>query len=249
MTARRGFCKLAVVAMVTSVAGCAIQADSGPRDVPEDNPARVAVEPAGDGGEATGEGRIYLLAPDGNPQPLRTVLRDSKLPEQLLETLIDGPNTEELGDGLTSDLPTSLEVRSVRFDGGVLNIDLSDDINELTGQRLRQAIAQIVFTASEIRGAESVLIRVGGEAQPWPDGSGEPQTGPLTVYDYTGYAESSQPAYPVTPTQRSSTPDASTTTASAATTTSAATTVPGVPTTAVPAGSPGDATAPPRTTG
>jgi hypothetical protein len=227
MTSRR-LLALGLGALLSSAAGCAIQTDSGPRDVPDEHPARVAVAPAGDGGEATGEGRIFLVASDGNAAQLRTVLRDSKLPQQLVETLVLGPNAEEFADGLTSELPASLEVHSVRFDGGVLVIDVSDDINELTGQRLRQALAQIVFTASEIPGTRSVLIRVDGEAQSWPNGAGELQTEPLTVYDFTGYAESSQPAYPVTPAQHSSTADASTTTAVAATSTS-------VPTTTAPA--------------
>lgn len=187
------------IALVLGGDGCAIQPDSGPRDVPDDHPARIAVDPIADGGEAEGEGRIYLVAADADAQPLRTVLRDSTLPEQLLRRLVAGPNPEELDAGLTSELPVTLEVLSVRFDGGVLNIDLSDDINELTGDRLRRAIAQIVFTASEIPGTESVVIRVDGETESWPNGDGAAQTTPLTVYDFTGYAESSQPAYPVTP--------------------------------------------------
>ena len=62
--------------------------------------------------------------------------------------------------------------------------------------QLQLAVAQIVFTASELPGAESVLIRVDGNSRAWPDGDGELQSDPLTIYDFTGYAESSQPAYP-----------------------------------------------------
>ena len=54
-TASAGAALLAAAVLVVS--GCAIQADSGPRDIPEDHPARVAVAPAVEGGEATGEGR------------------------------------------------------------------------------------------------------------------------------------------------------------------------------------------------
>jgi len=234
VTARRnpaGLAGLAALAAVAvSVTGCAIQADSGPRDVPEQDPARVVLDPTGEGGEATGEGRIYLVAPVGSPQQLRTVLRDDKLPEQLVQTLIRGPNTAELNDGLTTELPATLEVLDARFEGGILYIDLSDEINELQGGPLVLAVAQIVFTASEIPGTESVVIRVEGEAQSWPNGDGDQQSEPLTVYDFSGLAESSQPAYPVTPTQRSA--DAPTTTAVAPTTTAGATTVPAAPTTA-----------------
>lgn len=235
MTARRSLTGLTTLsAVVASVAGCAIQADSGPRDVPEEHPARVVLDPTGEGGEATGEGRIFLVAPVGGAQQLRTVLRDDKLPEPLIETLIRGPNTEELNDGLTTELPTTLELLDARFDGGILYIDVSEEINELQGEPLVLAVAQIVFTASEIPGTESVLIRVNGEPQSWPNGDGDQQSDPLTVYDFSGLAESSQPAYPVTPTQRSIEADATTTTAVAPTTTAAATTVPAAPTTETP---------------
>lgn len=214
-----------LLGVVASVGGCAIQADSEPRSVPDEHPARVVLDPTGDGGEATGEGRIYLLAPEGSAQSLRTVLRDS---EQLIQTLVRGPNDEELSDGLTSDLPPTLEVRDVRFEGSALSIDLSADIDELQGGRLVLAVAQLVFTASEIPGAESVVILVEGERRSWPNGDGDLTSEPLTVYDFAGFAESSQPAYPVAPSPmpRAVSAGATTTTAVAATTTTAPPTVP-----------------------
>ncbi len=80
---------------------------------------------------------------------------------------------------------------------GVVQVDLSDELLDLSGGELTSAVAQIVFTASEIPGAESVLIRVDGATQEWPDGSGAQHRGPLTTYDFIGWAESAQPAFPV----------------------------------------------------
>ena len=53
-------------AILVALAGCAIQPDSGPRDVPEDHEARVAIATPAEGAEAQGSGRIYLIAPDGS---------------------------------------------------------------------------------------------------------------------------------------------------------------------------------------
>jgi hypothetical protein len=184
---------------LTVLSGCAIQADSGPRDVPDDHPARLAIASPVEGGEATGEGRIYLIAPEANQQRLRTVLRNATGEQELIELLARGPNVTELADGLTSELPATLEVNSVRFDGGLVNIDVSDELLDLTDDSLRLAVAQLVYTASELPGSEGVIIRVDGENRSWPDGDGDQRAGPLTVYDFVGYAESSQPAYPVTP--------------------------------------------------
>ena len=146
------------------------------------------------GGAARGSDRIYLLAPEGSEEQLRTVQRETDgAPETLLAELISGPNPEEQEQGYGTAIPTTLELESVRLDDGVVQVDISDDLLELSGGDLTDAVAQIVFTASEIPGAQSVLIRVDGAIQEWPDGSGTQHRGPLTIYDFIGYAESSQP--------------------------------------------------------
>ncbi len=58
-----------------------------------------------------------------------------------------------------------------------------------------------MFTGNELDGVRSVRILVDGANQPWPDGSGELQDRPLTVYDYPGLAESAQPPYPPVPSE------------------------------------------------
>lgn len=211
---------LLVGVAVIGLGACAIQADSGPRDVPADHPARVAIAPPVQGAEATGSGRIYLIAPNGDGQTLRTVLRAPTGAEQLIRTLIQGPNQDERAAGLRTQIPPDLEVNSVSFDGGILNVDVSDELENLSEPNLRVAVAQIVLTASEHPGAEAVQIRIDGDTRSWPDGDGNLQSDPLTVYDFIGYAESSQPAYPVTP--RAPTP----TTTAAPTTSAPATTAP-----------------------
>ena len=220
---------VAVVGGLLALAGCAIQPDSGPRDVPDDHPARVAIGTLVEGAEAQGSGRIYLVAPEGSAGRLRTVLRNPKGQEELMETLIQGPNGDEIGDGLGTVIPPDLEVHSVRFEGGVVNVDVSDELEDLRDSDLQLAVAQIVFTLSELPGAESVVIRVDGNSRSWPDGDGDLQADPLTVYDFIGFAESSQPPYPVTPrsASTSTTVPPTTTTVPQTTTTPAQTTTTG----------------------
>ena len=202
--------RVAAAALAVAVSACAIQPDSGPRDVPDDHQARAAIAPAAEGAEASGTGRIYLLAPEGSAQPLRAVLRDPKGQQELIETLVQGPNEEEFADGLRTQIPVGLEVNGVQFNGGVVEVDVGGEIADLSDQDQQLAVAQIVFTASELSGADSVLIEVDGTSRSWPDGDGDLQSDPLTVYDFVGFAESSQPAYPVTP--RPPPPPTSTTT-------------------------------------
>jgi hypothetical protein len=200
--------------------GCAIQPDSSPRDIPEDMREQEAPSPAGVAGVAGGSDRIYLMAPDGATATLRTVQRDTGGdPQALLQALLDGPNLTEVEEGYRSVLPEALALRSVSVEtGGVVEVDLSDDLLDLSGVELVDAVAQIVYTASEIGSARSVLIRIEGATQAWPDGSGAQQRRPLTTYDFIGYAESAQPPFPVSPSPTTAVPPSTTSTTIAPTT-------------------------------
>jgi Sporulation and spore germination len=205
---RRPVARVAVPAAALVAAtlgtGCAIQPDNAPRDIPAAE--RGQLDPVPPGGEAIGQSRIYLVtgAGSGVDRQLRTVLRDVEPPtdpEAVLRTLIAGANQGELDSGMTSPLPSSSTLHSARLVASTLNVDLSGEILELPGSSLRDAVAQIVFTGSLLDGVRSVRIRVDGQTRDWPDGNGELQTRPLTVYDYPGLAESAQPPYPPVPSE------------------------------------------------
>ena len=76
---------------------------------------------------------------------------------------------------------------------------MTAEILDLSGDQFVLAVAQLVVTASELDGVRSVRLRVDGEAQAFPDGAGELQSEPLTVYDFPGLVESAQPSYPAVP--------------------------------------------------
>ena len=129
------------------------------------------------------------------------VARDvDETPNAVLVALLAGPNTVELSAQLRTSIPAGTEVLSSTLRGGVLRVDVSSDLLQLSGEVLVGAIAQIVFTAAEVDGVRSVKILVDGEDQQWPVGNGELQAAPLTVYDYPGLLASAQPDYPAVPT-------------------------------------------------
>lgn len=194
-----------IIGITTVVTSCSIQPDGAPRDVPADQRALLEV-PTPAENPATGESRIYLRAPDSASQPLRSVLRDASSPSELIDALIDGPNDDELSRGLSSALPQTIDVNSVRLVAGVVNVDVSADILELSGSNLTMAVAQTVLTASQVAGARSVVIRVDGERREWPNGDGVALSRPLTPYDFIDYAESSQPPFPATPSPTTTAP-------------------------------------------
>jgi spore germination protein GerM len=190
-----------VVVTLTVMSACSIQPDASPNDLPTER-ADVFGEPS-TGDEAAGTNRIYLLAPTDPeaPQRLRAVQRDvPTAPASVLASLFAGPNASERRDAqLDTAIPPDVELIAARPVGQVLTVDLTDGFGELTPDGLRLAVAQIVSTATDIDGVESVQLRIDGEPRVWPLGNGELTERPLTKFDYPGLVESSQPAFPAIP--------------------------------------------------
>lgn len=196
---------LAAAASLLHVAACAIQPDTSPRDVPaSERPPLNPVDP--EAGASAGSSRIFLLTSDeiNGGRQLRSVSRTvpDPTPQAVIEELILGPNQEELEAGLRTELPDELTVKSARPIAETLNVDVSPEILELGGSQLRLAVAAIVFTASELPGVSAVRLRVDGAQRAWPDGRGELKSTPLTVYDYPGLVQSTQPPFPAVPTEQ-----------------------------------------------
>jgi spore germination protein GerM len=191
---------IVLVTALTVFAGCSIQPDAAPNDLPTER-AEVFGE-AATGDVAAGTNRIYLLAPTDpeEAQRLRSVQRDvPTTPFSVLSSLFAGPNATERDTLLDTAIPSDVELITARSVGRVLTVDVNDAFGELTPEGLRLAVAQIVSTATDIDGVESVQLRIDGEPRVWPLGNGELTDRPLTRFDYPGLVESTQPAFPAIP--------------------------------------------------
>jgi Sporulation and spore germination len=189
-----------IACVVVVVAGCAIRTDTSPRDIPADD--RTLVEEGAGAGGAVGQSRIYLLSPGetGQQRQLRSAPRDvPATADRLLTALFEGPTQLELDGRIGTAVPTNVGLLSTRPVGGVLVVDVTAGLADLTGDALVLAVAQIVFTASEVDGVDAVRLTVEGVAEPWPTGDGQASTSALSVFDYPGIAESAQPAFPAVP--------------------------------------------------
>ncbi|MFV0309720.1 MAG: GerMN domain-containing protein [Desertimonas sp.] len=192
---------VAGVAASLAATACSIQPNDAPRNVPAAQRPQLA--PAPEAGQAIGAGRVFLLAGSMGEQSLRTVPRDAETGQQIIQALIDGPNEGELDAGLQSAIPPELMLNTPpRAVGSTFTIDVSDQLLNLSSAQLRMAIAQLVFTAGEIDGVRDVRILVDGSTRAWPNGRGTLTSAPLDVYDFPGFAESSQPHFPVVPSPR-----------------------------------------------
>ena len=195
----------AVLAWVAALmlVGCGISDDDAPRMITEGNRPALVAPAAQPSGTTTGRDRIYLLAPEvtNETRQLRASTRDVGDSATQRLTSLFGPLTiAETSDRLRTAVPDGLRLRSavVQADGTVV-VDVTDQLLSLPRGSLVDAVAQIVFTASEVPGVRSVELRVNGQNLQWPAGDGELQGKPLTVYDYPGFVESTQPNFPAIP--------------------------------------------------
>lgn len=188
---------IAIAVAALALAACAVSPDAAPRDLPPDERQPLPSQ-GSTGSEAEGVDRIYLAAP-GDARLLRSVPRDAVSRSDLIEILFRGPNEAEAEEQYSTFIPPDLQLLSTRSQGALLYLDVSEELTSLTGQTLSQALAQIVYTATELAGVERVQITVDGKPVAWPTPNSDSTTKPLSIYDYPGFAQSAQPAFPALP--------------------------------------------------
>jgi Sporulation and spore germination len=193
---------LGLVLLTTAVSACSISTEGTPRVIAERDrqDLRINVDPSG--GAAVGSGRIYLLAPEvtGEARTLQSVARDVvDTPIAVLGSLFEGPNSDELQALLRSAIPPGTHLLNSTQNDSQLTLNVSSELQQLTGEALIDGVAQIVLTASEINGVSSVFIAIDGVNQQWPAANGELQSDALTRFDFPGLVASSQPAFPSVP--------------------------------------------------
>ena len=200
---RRWLTRLAAVGVIVVAAtSCSIDAEGTPRDIAKNDQGDLQADFDQPAGAATGSGRIYLLSPEvtGQTRTLQSVARDvGDTPIDAMKALFEGPNTTELQGRLRSAIPPGTRVLDVSRNGGELIVNVSSELQQLTSEALIDGVAEIVLTGTEIAGVSSVSIEVDGVPQQWPALNGELQSRPLTVYDFPGLVQSSQPAFPAVP--------------------------------------------------
>jgi len=188
--------RAALLAPLLLLTACGLRADSKPHDLPDDN--QVDLSGPSVGTNASGAERIYLVEP-GEDQLLRSVKREATSARELMDALLRGPSPTELDDGYSSAIPSTVKLLRAREQPPFLYVDVTDELTDLSGQGLLQALAQIVYTGSELDGVDRVQITVNGAVIAWPKADLESSTEPLSIYDYPSSVRTAQPAYPSLP--------------------------------------------------
>ena len=176
--------------LVAAVAACGVPDDGQPRAMSPENVQFQLLAPQTTTTSTTivddtkqSPVGIYLVTSDGAlvRQPRSVTGAPSVL--KALEVLLAGPMPDEAAAGYATALTGSPgDILAVEETAGLVTVDLSSDVL-VTGERQIQAIAQIVFTATDFP-YTGVLFRFDGEAREVPDGSGELTSEPLDRSDF-----------------------------------------------------------------
>lgn len=181
---------LAMVVLVIA-GGCGLGANDEPQPLDRENVPPAALDDdtqttAADEGVQTVAVTVYFVQTDSSGTP-QLVSRGRRVPspdnpEARLRALItQPPNQGERADGISTYVPEDASIlsRPETTDEGVLVVNLSDNFYELQGEASRNAFAQVVFTATEFPGVESVRFQLAGEPFDALDGEGQSRRSPV----------------------------------------------------------------------
>jgi hypothetical protein len=167
----------AVLALLL-VAGCGVSSQDAPVSVPTERlPAAAGTPSAGRPG-VTSTGVLYLCRED-QLEPVE-FLFDGQGVAGRISALLIMPAPPE---GLRTAIPAGTRLEGAQQDGAVVTLELSEQVFSVRGPDRQLALAQLVYTATEVPGVQGVRMSVNGSVVPLPDQSGRLVERPLQRKD------------------------------------------------------------------
>ncbi|MCU1377870.1 MAG: hypothetical protein JWN29_853 [Acidimicrobiales bacterium] len=127
---------------------------------------------------------IYLADADGKLQGVRRLITAPATPAKAVASLLNGPSKEE-ADRLHSAITTDTKLLGI--DGpadGLITLDLSHHLLDITGRQQILALAQLVFTVTSLQSVDRVLFQIDGANVEVPNGDGKLTASPLGGLSY-----------------------------------------------------------------
>ena len=197
MTGRR-----ALLALVLVLAGCGVPAGGPPQAIPSSEvPYGLAdPRPSATAPEVTepvaAPSEVFLVGDDevlvGRPREVDGPSVRERLAD-LLAALVEGPTAAERDEQLSTLLTPDVQLSVTGLDGRTATIDLGLPTGAPSGAAGRRAVAQIVLTATSVRGVDAVRLTLAGDPVEAPLPSGQLTSAPLTAADYTVFLTAPAP--------------------------------------------------------
>jgi spore germination protein GerM len=183
-----------VLTLVATLAACGLDSETDPKDIAiGDVPAELLDPSPSSSTSVAGVPNAavtvyYLVLRDGLTHlvPVSRAVADSASPAARVSALLNPPSADEQAAGVTTSIPagTRLLRTELNEDERVLTIDLSSSIFDVQGAELRNAFAQLVWTATDVETVSRVQFEVDGEEYRVPDDAGVEQPSSVGRADY-----------------------------------------------------------------
>lgn len=180
------------VAVAVAATGCGVPEDGRPRALSEADlaPPTPAAEPTPtpETTEAPRiEAPIYLLDENGLLTPVTREVASPLEAGDVVASLVLGPTESEAQDiGLSSAIPPTEIVLSTTLIDRTLLVNLGPEgLFQLGGDEQKRAIAQLVYTVTELDSVDDVLLQIEDQFRPLP--TDEADTTELQPVDRTDY--------------------------------------------------------------
>jgi hypothetical protein len=197
LSAGRGLCAAALLAVVGVTAGCGVPTGDAPTTIPASDVPYGLLSATPSSAPATAptpqsvQPLVFLVGGDGLLVPRGRNLPGGPPKKELAELLHDlaaGPTSEERREQLTTALTPDVRLTLTDYAEGTATIDIVAT-TDLAGRSIRLAVGQLVLTATSLPGVAAVLLRRNGEAVEAPLPSGQLTTEPLTAADYAALTQ------------------------------------------------------------
>lgn len=187
--------RLAVLVVAIAATACGVPTDEAPRALPAgdvplglldvESSTTTSMVPVASSSRVT----VFLVSSDRLVKAERVVVAPASV-EKVVKALVNGPSETERSLGLASAVNPATTVVSATMEATeIVTIDLSGDFEVgTTTQQIIVALAQIVFTATELEGVTGVRFSIDGERRQVPTGDGTLTSAPVGRVAYASYA-------------------------------------------------------------
>lgn len=165
---------------LAALVGCGVPLDSHPQAITPTTLSTDDVPPTTSASPTAQEVSVYFLN-NNRLEEVRYPVAGQSTVDAALTFVLAGP-AKGSPAGLTTAVPPDTALRSVVVTKGVAIIDLSTEINDISGENQKQAYAQLVFTALSFQGIQAAQFHVAGAAVDAPTDHGN--LAQVTASDY-----------------------------------------------------------------
>ncbi|MCP4436808.1 MAG: GerMN domain-containing protein [Actinomycetia bacterium] len=169
----------AVTITAIAAAACGIGTDSDPRALPVTTSTTTTEAPGSTGPEKF---NLYFVQADSLVPVARQI--PARTPTAVIESLLVAPDESE-GTGLSSSIPAATRLLGLLTVDGLVEVDLSEDFEDVVGPGRSRAIGQMVMSVTALEEIDGVRFSIEGD--PIDVNSLDPERGIVSVVDACDY--------------------------------------------------------------